>query len=321
MKISVIIPACNEESTLPHLLKSLGKQTLDKKQYEVIVVDNNSSDNTSSVALHFGARVVNESMQGIVYARQRGSLAAKGKIIVSTDADCIVPSDYLEKIYNEFDKDPNLYGLCGSVRMYSAPVIVKFFAYLISYYSHYHSRIFDKTPTCWALNFSFRKKAFNKLGGYSLESPLVKDNINTDSSDEFEFVKRLWNLNGKVYFNNKVVLKSSGRRHNGRLCYWFFIEFLIGLVINKRLYKYFNFYIPIPSYYTRKEPTTVTRVVFRFALSCLFIVLLSSSLATVYAAKNHGFHKEQIQESIVYYQSYEKQIMAKVKEPIVEKAY
>jgi len=83
--ISVIIPAANEEKTLPFCLASLKKQTF--SNFEVIVIDNNSTDKTAAVAQKFGAKVVSEKKQGIIYARERGFQEAKGEIIARTDAD------------------------------------------------------------------------------------------------------------------------------------------------------------------------------------------------------------------------------------------
>ena len=60
--ISVVIPAFNEEKYLPACLEALKKQTF--KNYELIVVDNNSTDKTAQIAKKFGARVVKEKKQG-----------------------------------------------------------------------------------------------------------------------------------------------------------------------------------------------------------------------------------------------------------------
>jgi glycosyltransferase involved in cell wall biosynthesis len=72
MRVSVIIPAYNEEALIPLTLASLQKQDF-HGDMEIIVVDNNSSDGTAEVAKRWGARVVREKKQSYVYALSRGS--------------------------------------------------------------------------------------------------------------------------------------------------------------------------------------------------------------------------------------------------------
>jgi glycosyltransferase involved in cell wall biosynthesis len=100
MKVSVVIPAYNEENLLPLCLESLKKQTV--APFEIIVVDNNSKDNTADAAGRFGVKVIKESRQGISFARSRGFDEAKGDIIARCDADTILPSDWIGRIVENF---------------------------------------------------------------------------------------------------------------------------------------------------------------------------------------------------------------------------
>lgn len=109
--ISVVIPAYNEEKYLPACLAAIRKQTF--KDFELIVVDNNSTDKTAEIARKYGARVVHETTQGIIPTRERGFAEAKAEIIARTDADTTVPLDWLEIIFREFRQDPSLVGITG----------------------------------------------------------------------------------------------------------------------------------------------------------------------------------------------------------------
>jgi glycosyltransferase involved in cell wall biosynthesis len=100
IKISVIIPALNEEKFLPTCLQSLNKQDFDLP-YEIIVVDNNNSDRTAAVASELGALVVSEPRRGITWARQKGVEVARGEIIAYVDANTYVGADWLSQIYNK----------------------------------------------------------------------------------------------------------------------------------------------------------------------------------------------------------------------------
>ena len=105
-RLSIVIPAYNEEKYLGACLDSLREQTF--TDFEVIVVDNNSTDKTSEIAASksttLNLRVVHESQKGIAHARARGFAEAKNEIIVSTDSDCTFPPDWLAKIAAHFDE-------------------------------------------------------------------------------------------------------------------------------------------------------------------------------------------------------------------------
>jgi glycosyltransferase involved in cell wall biosynthesis len=96
-RFSVVVPAHNEADTLPAALASLAAQSC-PAPYEVIVVDNASTDATATVAARAGATVVAEPQLGVCRARQTGVAAARGEIVVSTDADTTLPTDWLARI-------------------------------------------------------------------------------------------------------------------------------------------------------------------------------------------------------------------------------
>ena len=97
MRISVIIPTLNEQEDLPVLLDSLSKQTL--QDFEVIVADAGSTDDTVKLAKKHKARVVPGGMPGV--GRNRGAEVAKGDFLFFFDADVSLPPDFLEKADKE----------------------------------------------------------------------------------------------------------------------------------------------------------------------------------------------------------------------------
>ena len=112
-RLSVVIPAYNESKLIEGCLKSvadaLHSAGLSKTDYELIVVDNNSSDDTAKRAAAFGARVVPEPVRQIARARNRGGRAATGEWILFVDADSwpdgALISDMLEAV-----SDPEIAG-------------------------------------------------------------------------------------------------------------------------------------------------------------------------------------------------------------------
>src|SRR3989344_5642131 len=100
MKISIVIPALNEEKCLPILLESIRKQ--DFRDYEIIVADANSTDRTADIARKYGAKVVAGGMPGP--GRNKGARAAKGEFLYFFDSDVRFPKGFLRNTYEEMKK-------------------------------------------------------------------------------------------------------------------------------------------------------------------------------------------------------------------------
>jgi glycosyltransferase involved in cell wall biosynthesis len=88
--ITVVIPAYNEKEYLERCLRSLKRQDY-SGEYEIIVVDNGSSDGTAQIASNLGAKVVFCPQRGVVRAREAGFRASCGEIIVQAGADTTYP--------------------------------------------------------------------------------------------------------------------------------------------------------------------------------------------------------------------------------------
>lgn len=115
--ISVIIAARNEEENIGACLNSITNQTYPKNLFEIIIVDDHSSDTTASIANSFkndnikiinlqdftGTTILNSYKKAAI---ETGICIAKGNLIVTTDADCMVPKEWLETIaafYTQYD--------------------------------------------------------------------------------------------------------------------------------------------------------------------------------------------------------------------------
>lgn len=98
--LSIIIPSWNEEKYLPKLLSCIEKQTY--RNYEVIVADADSSDNTKKIAETFGCKIVNGGMPAV--GRNNGAKVAKGDILLFLDADVQFDSDFLKTFLDQIRK-------------------------------------------------------------------------------------------------------------------------------------------------------------------------------------------------------------------------
>lgn len=113
IKYSVIIPAYNAERTLSLTLEALRRQTVPREEYEVIVVDDGSTDGTAEVARAYGVRLIRQQNQGPAAARNVGVREARGEIVLFTDSDCEPREDWIEKLTAPF-ADPEVVGAKGA---------------------------------------------------------------------------------------------------------------------------------------------------------------------------------------------------------------
>ncbi len=99
-KISIVIPALNEEQGIANTINTIPKAKLQDMNYdvEIIVVDNGSTDSTSEIAKEAGATVVYEPVRGYGKAYKTGFSVATGDIIATADADCTYPIEDIPKL-------------------------------------------------------------------------------------------------------------------------------------------------------------------------------------------------------------------------------
>lgn len=112
--VSIVIPVYNEAAHLPACLDAIAAQTI--QPFEVIVVDNNSTDSTAAIASSYDfVRLISEKRQGVVHARDHGFNAAKGAIIGRIDADTVISKDWVETVLSIFE-DTAVDAVSGSVK-------------------------------------------------------------------------------------------------------------------------------------------------------------------------------------------------------------
>jgi|GEM_PF-470701 len=202
-KISLIIPAYNEEDYIEECLEMAIKHSAGRF-HEIIVIDNNSTDKTRERAEKFpGVRVVFEPQKGLVRARQKGLETATGDLLAYIDADTRLPAGWLKIAESFFAKHPEAVSLSGPYRYYDGSTIKNYFSHLLWWLN---------IPITYSLvgyvllgaNFIAKKEALLKMGGF-------------DKSIEFygedtDIARRL-NEHGKVFFKMDFFIYSSSRRY------------------------------------------------------------------------------------------------------------
>lgn len=197
MKVSVVIPAYNEEKRIAACLKSVFEQTI--SPFEVIVVDNASTDNTVAIAKEMGATVVMEKKQGITYARNAGFNFAHGDIIARTDADSIVPNDWIANITRHFENDPTLDAVSGpaifGIRVFTPLIRLIVFETNKKIFGHYG---------LYGPNFALRKSMWERVKN---EVCLDDDRVHEDTDLAIHVGKK-----GKIGYARELKVRTSARR-------------------------------------------------------------------------------------------------------------
>jgi glycosyltransferase involved in cell wall biosynthesis len=170
MKISVLICTRNRAASLRRALESVFAQRLTTDgDYEVVVVDNGSEDETRRVVAEFaalhGGRLLYcyEGRPGLARARNAGLEAATGEVIAFTDDDVLVREDWLDGVRREFEADPDLHLLSGRVlpaRAGLQPVALQLSEEPGTYSTPEHA------TQALGANMAFRREVFARCGPF-----------------------------------------------------------------------------------------------------------------------------------------------------------
>jgi glycosyltransferase involved in cell wall biosynthesis len=198
--ISVIIPTFNEEENIAQCLVSLSHQSVPRSEYEIIVVDGGSKDATCEIARKYADQVFVQTSRKVGGARNDGVMAAKGDLIATTDADCILPPHWIKRIAEDFSRQ-GVVQVYGPVYPIEEGLRNQFSLFLANMFSRvgYYSKTFYYTLGC---NTAFRKDAFIDSGMYRC----------IDAGDDLEIAMRLKDQ-GSIYFDERLKVGFSMRRY------------------------------------------------------------------------------------------------------------
>ena len=204
MKVSIIIPAFNEESSIKETLEAILKQS--HPDFEVIVVDNNSTDKTSEIAKSMGATVVHEMRKGTQWARECGRKVSTGEIIANLDADCLPTPDWLEHGVKHFISK-KVVAVGGPYDYFDGRWSFRIFSLIFqkTIYSLFNFMMqkLDKGAVLIGGNVLLRSETLANIGGYNTDITFYGDDTDT--------AKRM-SKKGWVVFDTKLVVKTSARR-------------------------------------------------------------------------------------------------------------
>jgi len=199
--VTVIVPVRNGEMTIQPLLESLQKLDYDPNKVEVIVVDGNSTDRTQEIVKEYPVKLVVEERNGLNVARNTGIKKGNGDIVAFTDSDCIVPSNWVTKIVENF-KDPQVSCVGGRaealdgdfVSQYADNSIVRLMPGFTKREELQEVKPFFKHPA--GCNMAFRRKTAEQVGYFD-------ENIKY-GFDEVEFADRICRAGHKMVLDPEV---------------------------------------------------------------------------------------------------------------------
>lgn len=205
MKISVVIPAFNEQEYLGKTLEAVLAQNY--PDFEVIVVNNASTDKTEIVAKSFSkVKVVTETNKGLLFARERGRKEAAGEIIANLDADCLPAPDWLSKAAHYF-ANPEIIAVTGPYDYYDAGSAFRKFSFATQRDIYrLVNNMMDTLHTGGILiggNNLIRASALEAAGGYNTSIQFYGEDTDT--------ARRISKL-GKIFFSKEHIVKTSARR-------------------------------------------------------------------------------------------------------------
>jgi hypothetical protein len=166
--LSVVVPAHQGAAQLPVTLAALAASDLPRDQWELIVVDDASSDGTAQVAGRWADRVLTlpGAPHGPGYARNRGVEASRGEWVVFIDADVRAHPDTLRRVVEAIDRDPESDAMFGAYDdAPPAPQFLSQYRNLLHRYIHLQGA--GPTDTFWGGCGAVRRSSFLAAGGFN----------------------------------------------------------------------------------------------------------------------------------------------------------
>ncbi|MCC7401444.1 MAG: glycosyltransferase [Chitinophagaceae bacterium] len=263
---SVIVPARNEEASIASLIQSLKEQAYPHELFEIIVIDDHSTDDTAGVVKRFdGVRLIQLEEDNInsykKKAIEKGIASSKNEWIVCTDADCLPPKNWLE-IIAAFKKEKNPVFIAAPVVFKNNNSLLEIFQALdflvlqgITAVSVYRNLM----SLCNGANLAYERKVFNAVNGFSGidniasgDDMLLMHKIRKEYPDSVYYIKsksaivttepqKTW----KSFFHQRIRWASKAGHYNDKrilpvllLVYIFNLSFLVLLIAGFWNYHY-----------------------------------------------------------------------------------
>ncbi len=215
LKISVVICTYNRSAYIQDAMQSLYDQSLSKEAFEVIVVNNRSTDSTEFICKAFvnshkdaNFSYFEEGQQGASFARNTGAKMAQSPLLCFMDDDAIADPDYLERIVHFFETHPDAGGLGGRIipkYIPAEPVWMSHYVSSLVGHFHYSETVSVFSPNKYPLesNMIIRKADFDAIGGFNNALPGVMGTLRIGGEGK-DFFFRLKTLDRVIYYDPAI---------------------------------------------------------------------------------------------------------------------
>ena len=192
MRCSLIIPAYNAEKSIVTCLESALNQSLARDDYEVIVVDDGSTDNTPRIAAKYPVRLIRQKNQGPAAARNKGASEAIGNVFIFTDSDCDLDYKFLEAIISPIENNKDIVGVQGTYKTKQKELAAQFNQIEIE---HRYERMKKNEYIDFIGTYAaaYKRDIFKEFEGFDTEFPL-------SSGEDAEFSYRISEKGYKMVF-------------------------------------------------------------------------------------------------------------------------
>jgi len=215
IKISVIIPARNEEKYIESCIRSVKLQ--DFSDYEIIVVDNGSTDKTVEIAKTLGVRVVSEPKVGLHRAREKGREIARGDLLVYLNADMKILPLYLSRIFEHFEKHKNVVAVSNPFFFYDGNwrinILTRFFFKIFFPIYCKSLKVLRIPRVLFGANFAVRKKALEKIGGFNKSLEFYGEDADISKriyrERDIDFINDLCTFTSARRYREQGILKTA----------------------------------------------------------------------------------------------------------------
>jgi glycosyltransferase involved in cell wall biosynthesis len=187
--VSVVIPVHNGKAKLPRCLETVMQS--DYSNFEIVVVDDSSSDGTLEIARQYNCRAVRlEKNSGPAVARNVGVQHARGEFILFIDDDVLVQSDTISKIVSTFRKNQGIVAMVGNITESNG--LKNYFSQFKNYHHRYHLSLFPRfIQFCFTTITAVKRNIFLQSNGFDAK-------IDTPSVEDVEFGQRLTDKGFKI---------------------------------------------------------------------------------------------------------------------------